>query len=134
MSGSILLGNPSTIEAKDLSGLKAEGKRGDLNEALERLRGKNAFAILLSDGNLKWEEEVRRSSAPCSSRWGSQRLQGCPHQSVKAPAIAFRGREVPIDVTVKSYGYTGLTLPVVLKEGNKVLAAKNVRISKTLLR
>ncbi len=46
-------------------------------------------------------------------------------KSVKAPAIAFRGREVPIDITVKSYGYTGLTLPVVLKEGNRVLAAKN---------
>ena len=52
-------------------------------------------------------------------------------KSVKAPAIGFRGREVPIDVTIKSYGYAGLNLPVVLKEGNRVLTAKNVRLSES---
>ena len=118
-----------SIEAKDLSGLKAEGKRGDMNEALERLRGKDAFAILLSDGNLKWEDGVAKDLPVLVLPAGNPKdYRDVLIKSVKAPAIAFRGREVPIDITVKSYGYTGLTLPVVLKEGNKVLAVKNGRI------
>jgi uncharacterized membrane protein len=40
--------------------------------------------------------------------------------------MAFRGREVVIDVTVKGYGYKGLTFPVHLKEGSKLITAKNV--------
>ena len=50
-------------------------------------------------------------------------------KAVKAPALAFRGREVGIDVTVKGYGYPGLKLPVVLKDGEKLLAAKDLRLN-----
>ncbi len=42
--------------------------------------------------------------------------------------MAFRGREVEIDVTVKGYGYPGLKVPVVLKDGEKLLRAKDVRL------
>jgi hypothetical protein len=49
--------------------------------------------------------------------------------TVKAPSMAFRDREMSIDVTIKSYGYTGLTVPLILKEGNKLLVAKNFRIN-----
>jgi uncharacterized membrane protein len=117
------------LEETDLTRLRAEGKGGDLNETLHQLKDKNAFAILLSDGNLKWEE---RSAAglpllvlPLGNPGGYRDVL---IKSVKAPAIAFRGREVPVDITIKSYGYTGGTLPVVLREGNRVLAAQNARI------
>ena len=120
------------IDAKELKNLKAEGKRGDLNDALERLRGKNAFAILLSDGNLKWEEgpaaDLPLLVLPVGDPKGYKDIL---IKSVKTPSIAFRGRGVSIDIVMKSYGYTGLTLPVVLKEGNKVLAAKNARLSES---
>jgi uncharacterized membrane protein len=43
--------------------------------------------------------------------------------------MAFRGREVTIDVTLKGYGYRGLTLPVVLKDGNRLLTGKNIRFN-----
>jgi len=45
-----------SVEAGELSGLKAEGREGDLEGAVEKLVGKNALAVLLSDGNLKWKE------------------------------------------------------------------------------
>ena len=85
--------------------------------------------FFLSDGNLKWDEEVSTGLPLLVLPAGDPKgIQGCSHQSVKAPAIAFRGREVSFDITVKSYGYAGLNLPVVLKEGNRVLTAKNVRL------
>jgi uncharacterized membrane protein len=52
-------------------------------------------------------------------------------KAIKAPVIAFRDREVTIDVTMKSYGYRGLTLPVALKDGARLLGAKNVAIDKS---
>jgi uncharacterized membrane protein len=118
-----------SIDAKELSGLKAEGKRADMNMALERLRGKESLAVLLSDGNLKWEESPATKPPVLTLPVGDPKgYKDVLVKSVKAPAIAFRGREVSIDITVRSYGYPGLTLPVVLKEGNRVLAVKNGRI------
>ena len=81
-----------SIEAKDLSGLKAEGKRGDMNEALERLRGKDAFAILLSDGNLKWEDGVAKDLPVLVFPAGNPKdYRDVLIKSVKAPAIASGG-------------------------------------------
>ena len=117
------------LDAKELTGLKAEGKGGSLNEALGKLKGKNGFAILLSDGNLKEEDAISAGLPLLVLPVGDPKgYKDVLIKSVKAPAIAFRGKEVPIDITVKSYGYPGLNLPVVLKEGNRVLTAKNVRL------
>ena len=117
------------LDRKELTGLKAEGKGGSLNEALGKLKGKNGFAILLSDGNLKEEETIPVGLPLLVLPVGDPRkYKDVLIKSVKAPAIAFRGKEVPIDITVKSYGYPGLNLPVVLKEGNRILTAKNVRL------
>ncbi|HSB05466.1 MAG TPA: glutamine amidotransferase [Thermodesulfobacteriota bacterium] len=120
------------IDAKEVAGLKAQGRRGDLNDALGRLRGKNAFAILLSDGNLKWDEGPAADLPLFVLPVGEPRgYKDILLKSVKASSIAFRGREVSIDIAIKSYGYKGLTLPVVLKEGNKVLTAKNAHLSES---
>ena len=117
------------IDAKELSGLKVEGKNGDMNEALEKLRGKESIVILFSDGNLRWQENPASALPTLVLPMGDpEGYRDILIKSVRAPSIAFRGREVPMEVTIKSYGFTGLTLPVVLKEGNKVLAVKNVRI------
>ena len=120
------------IKTEDVAGLKAEGKKGDLTDALEKLAGKNSLAVLLSDGNLKWEgnnstgySRHRRSSG------GPRGYKDMLIKRVKAPALAFRGREVTIDVTVKGYGYSGLTLPVILKDGERLLTAKNVRLGQS---
>jgi len=116
-----------SIEAEELSGLKAEGRGGDVAEAVEKLIGKNALAVLLSDGNLKWEEnhstDLPLLVVPVGDTKGYKDLL---IKVVKAPAMAFRGREVVIDVTIRGYGYKGLTLPVHLKEGNRLLKAKTV--------
>jgi uncharacterized membrane protein len=118
------------LDAKELTGLKAEGRGGNLNEALGRLKGKNAFALFLSDGNLKWDEDVTAELPLLVLPAGDPKgYRDVLIQSVRAPGIGFRGREVAFDVSVKSYGYAGLNLPVVLKEGNRVLTAKTVRLS-----
>ena len=120
------------IKAGDVTRLKAEGEKGDLTDALGKLTGKNSLAVLLSDGNLKWEGDnptgIPVIAVPLGDSDGYKDLL---LRTVKAPALAFRGREVTIDVTVRGYGYSGLTLPVILKDGERLLTAKNVRLSES---
>ncbi len=119
-----------TVEDKELADLKAEGMKGNLSEILKELSRKNSFALLLSDGNLKWNEEQSINLPVVSLPLGSTReYKDVLIKAIKAPSLAFRGREVMIDVTIRSYGYTGLSLPVLLKEGGKLLTAKNTRIN-----
>jgi uncharacterized membrane protein len=97
---------------------------------LKELSGKNTLALLLSDGNLNWNEGQSTNLPIVTVPLGSLgEYKDILIKAVKAPSLAFRGREVMIDVTIKSYGYTGLTLPVLLKEGGKLLTAKNTRIN-----
>jgi uncharacterized membrane protein len=118
------------IEAKELADLKAEGMKGNLSGILKELSGKNTFLLLLSDGNLKWNEEQSTNLPVLTVPLGSTReYKDLLIKAVRAPSLAFRGREVTIDVTIKSYGYTGLSLPVLLKERGKLLTAKNIRIN-----
>jgi uncharacterized membrane protein len=118
------------IEAKELADLKAHGLKGDLNEILKALSGKNALALLLSDGNLKWKEGESGTLPVVTIPLGNAgEYKDILIKAVKAPSLAFRGREVMIDVTLKSYGYTGFSIPVLLKEGSKLITAKNTRIN-----
>jgi uncharacterized membrane protein len=117
------------IKSGDVAGLKGEGKKGDLTDALAKLAGKNSVAVLLSDGNLKWEGNNSASVPVIAVPLGdSGAYKDLLIKRVKIPALAFRDREVTIDVTVKGYGYRGLTLPVILKDGERLLTARNVRL------
>ncbi len=120
------------IEAGQLGGLKAEGKAGDLSDALKELNGKSSLAVLLSDGNVKWENPNSKDLPLLALPVGDPKeYKDLLIKEIRAPALAFRGRPVSVDVTIKSYGYHGLTAPVVLKDGSKVLAVKNVRINES---
>ena len=113
----------------DLSQLKAGTQRGDLNEALEALAGKNQFALLLSDGSSKWGEKKGGAPPVLVYPLGSRdEYRDVLIKSVKAPPVAFRGKEVVVDAAVKGYGYDGLQVPVILKSGEKLLATKSVRL------
>lgn len=117
------------LKEEDLRLLKAGKRRGDLTDAVRKLDGKTSFAILLSDGNLKWDENASSGFPILSLPFGNpEAYKDILIQAVKAPSLAFRGREIGIDVTLKSYGYRGMTVPVVLKEGERMIAAKEVRI------
>ncbi len=107
----------------------AQERKGNLTAALETLARQNCPVILLSDGNFRWAEDPELSLPllviPVGDP-GSHR--DILIQEVKAPPMAFRGREVAVDVAVKSYGYPDLTIPVLLKEGDKLIQAKNIRL------
>jgi len=116
-----------SLKVEDLAELKAGEKEGDVSEAIERLDDKHSMAILFSDGNLKWGGEPSKHLPLVAVPLGDPRgYKDILIKSVRAPTMAFRGREVVIDVTVKGYGYKGLTFPVHLKDGNKLITAKNI--------
>jgi uncharacterized membrane protein len=118
------------LEAEDLSRLKAGGREGDLTEAIDRLADRHSMAVLISDGNLKWKDDPSKRfpffAVPLGDPKGYKDIL---IKSVQAPAMAFRGREVTLDITVKGYGYKGLTFPVHLKDGSKIITAKNVSLN-----
>ena len=117
------------LEAGDLARLKAGGNKGDVSEALKSLSMKNSVAVLLSDGNLRLNERQAQQLPTITVPVGNpEAYRDLLIKGIKAPALAFRGREVIIDVSIKSYGYVGLTLPVLLKDSGKLLTAKHIRI------
>ena len=118
-----------TFETDDLARLNAEGTKGNLNDALREVNRKSALAILFSDGNLKWDGSHPSPLPLIIVPVGNPgEYKDILIKTIKAPSLAFRGREVVIDVTIKSYGYTGLMLPVLLINGSKLLTVKNIRL------
>lgn len=117
------------LETGDLGRLNAGGNKGDVSKALESLGLKNSVAVLLSDGNLRWNESQGQQLPTITVPVGNpETYRDLLIKGIKAPALAFRGREVIIDVSIKSYGYMGLTLPVLLKDSGKLLTAKHIHI------
>jgi uncharacterized membrane protein len=117
------------FQGGELSQIKAGAKKGDLNDALKAIAGKNQFALLFSDGNVKWENrkagDLPLLAYPLGSR---EEYRDVLVKSVKAPAVAFRGKEVVVDAVIKGYGYEGLRIPVILKSGEKLLTTKSIRL------
>lgn len=117
------------LKEEELGPLRPGKKKGDLSDALRKLSGKVSLAILLSDGNLKGTETLSTGLPILSLPLGDPKeYKDIWVKAVKAPNLAFRGREMGIDVTIKSYGYRGMMLPLVLKEGERIIAAKEIRI------
>jgi hypothetical protein len=117
------------LEFGDVARLEAAGKKGDVSEALRTISDQNSVAVLLSDGNVKWNESQAQLLPTVTVPFGDpETYQDILIKGISAPSIAFRDREVTIDVTLKNYGYTDLTLPVLLKDSGRLLSAKNIRV------
>jgi uncharacterized membrane protein len=117
------------LEFGDVARLEAAGRKGDVSEALRAIRDQNSVAVLLSDGNVKWDESQAQLLPTVTVPFGDpESYQDILIKEISAPSIAFRDREVTIDVTLKNYGYTDLTLPVLLKDSGRLLSAKNIRV------
>ena len=113
----------------DLANLKGDGNKGDIGEAIKALSGKHSVAILLSDGNLRWDENEAKELPVIALPVGDPKeYKDILIREMKAPAFVFRGREAVIDVAIKSYGYEGLILPILLKDSSRLLTAKNIRV------
>lgn len=119
------------VEVKDLSSLKPGQVRGGLAKGLEALASRHTLVILLSDGNLQGEKDptikLPLITVPVGDPEGYRDILLA---GLKAPPMAFRGREVTIEAAIRSYGYEGFDLPVLLKEGPKLLKAKRIRLPK----
>jgi uncharacterized membrane protein len=117
------------LEPGDLARLTAGGNKGDLTGALKALGATNSVAVLFSDGNLRWHSSQGPQLSTLTVAMGNPgAYQDILITEVNAPALAFRDREVAIDIKVKSYGYAGRTVPVLLQDSGKLLAAKDLRL------
>jgi uncharacterized membrane protein len=117
------------LAAEELAHYPAGGKKADVSQALAALGGKHAVVVLLSDGNVGWRNLPEQRIPVITVPVGDPAVyRDILIKDVKAPPLGFRGREIVIDVTVKGYGYAGLTLPIILKDSGKLLTAKNIHL------
>ena len=120
-----------TIDGGELADLKPGQRKANLTDAMQRPDTQNILAMLFSDGNLRWEKTKISTPILTVPMGGQKTYKDILIKAVKAPPLAFRDRGLSIDVTIKSYGYSGLAVPLILKEGNKLLVAKNLRIDES---
>lgn len=127
------------ISPGEVSALNPQEKDSDLLAALSRLATQGqasapALALVLSDGNLRLDQEGEKAIAGLNIplwTYPVGDLKGYKDvaiKEIKAPGLAFRGKPVTIDFVVKSYGYQDISFPVILNRGDKVLASKTVRV------
>jgi uncharacterized membrane protein len=103
-----------------------------LLKSLEKIGNKSSLVLLLSDGNIPWNRNDKKGPPFITFPMGDPKnYRDILIREVRAPSMAFRGRPVQIDVVIKSHGYPGITLPVVLKDGEKVLGAKSIPLRKS---
>lgn len=113
----------------EVSSLRAGDRRANLSAAQEELVGKNSVILLLSDGGLRWESSNSANPPIYTLLLGNpEGYKDLMISAVRAPALAFRGREASVEVAMKGYGYAGLKVPVVVKEGEKVITARDLRL------
>lgn len=118
------------LKPENLPGLNVGGERGDMIDALRQLATTNRVVILLSDGNLRWEAKSNPGIPVVTLPVGNaSTYKDILVVAVKAPSIAFRGREATIDVAIRSHGYHALAIPVLLKEGSRLITAKSAQLS-----
>lgn len=117
------------LEIGQIASLSAGGKQGDLSQAIAKIREQSPVVLLLSDGKLRWHAKAPNGPSILSIPLGDpETYKDVLIKEVKAPPMAFREREVVLDVILRSYGYKGILLPVVLQEGNRLLSARTVPI------
>ncbi len=118
------------LAAEELPGLQAAGEKADVGQALTTLGGRHAAAVLLSDGNVGWRNAPAQSIPVITVPMGDPAgYRDILIKDIKAPPLGFRGREIVIDVTVKSYGFASVTLPIMLKDSGKLLTAKDIHLN-----
>ncbi len=124
------LGDPlRALKPEDLPGLEPKETRGDLRAALSQLAGTANAVLLVSDGTLLADESSLPGLPVFSLPLGQpDKYRDILIKTVKAPSLAFQGREAEMDVTIKGHGYPGLRIPVALRDGQKLLRAKDVRL------
>ncbi len=124
------LGDPlRALKPEELPGLTVRERKSDLTSGLNQLAGKTSLAVVLSDGNMEAGESGPKEIPVIAVPLGDPKAyMDIFIKDVKAPPMAFRGRELTFEVTVKGHGYPRLKIPVVLKTGEKVLRARDVRL------
>lgn len=117
------------LDGKGIADLTPGDRTADLRGALGTLFAKSVLPVLLSDGS------SARSGKPGLSEPFAAIPVGDPEgfkdvwiHSVKAPALAFRGREVRVEVEVRSRGYSQLSVPLSLRQGNRVVTARTAQL------
>ncbi|MEE9548882.1 MAG: glutamine amidotransferase [Candidatus Binatia bacterium] len=126
------------IGAASLNGLGAHGKGTNLLEALkeaEQSIGDAAGIILLSDGIANGTKEPAGSysfSLPIFSVavGETEGFTDLRIADLLAPELAFRGRKLKLNFTVKAYGLAGRTVPLYFTRGRNLISTRSITIDR----
>ncbi len=126
------------IGLASLKELEARGEGTNLLEALqeaERNAGDAAGIIVLSDGIANGGKDLAESyslrlpvfSVAVGKTEGFTDLRIA---DLLSPELAFRGRELKLNFTVKAYGLTGKTVPLYFTRGRNLISTRSITIDR----
>jgi uncharacterized membrane protein len=130
-------GKGAAVKSEELPLLKAEGEWTDLHRSVamieEEAPSSLGAVVLFSDGGHglaagSAERIPTRAGVPLIlvGVGGDDLLRDVEVEAVEYAGMAFAGRPVGFVVRVRSRGYGGSALPLLLKDGEKVVLSRNI--------
>ncbi len=114
--------------------LGVAGNDGGAGEPGENKQDRPAAILLLSDGGdtagSSWPpEDVGRMPPVLTLGFGSsRRFRDISLHDVRAPRLAFEGKEVQLEVTLLVHGFVGKKLPIALTRDGRVVSTQTVDV------
>ncbi|MBI2371084.1 MAG: hypothetical protein HYV08_12765 [Deltaproteobacteria bacterium] len=131
---------PARLGTAELQAVTPAGRSTPLAAAFVRATNDVPAAppvalVLLSDGRVESPDELLRTARSLNlpvytvSVGNPARFRDIFLTELRAPALAFRDKPVTIEAQVRAYGYAGLTVPVSLRRGGRVVRTTQVQLA-----
>lgn len=127
------------VTRDDVAGLTADGRATNVAQSLSDVQQEYrdtplAGMLVLSDGIVTAgempTEEMRYASVPIVAIGvgDPERYRDIKIAAIEAPNFAFVHHPTEIEVTVKSWGYHGQVIPLVLKQEGRIISTSNLHL------
>lgn len=127
----------AALDPGDIPAIEAQGRASQLFEALRELSALEkdaAGVVILSDGivNANAPEEGVRWNAPALAvgLGRPEEFTDLRIKNLRAPELAFRGREIKIDFTIEAHGLEGATVPLYFNLGRNLISTIPIEIDR----
>jgi len=127
------------LDPADIAGLQAQGQASQLFAALREvsaLEKDAAGIVVLSDGivntDLPAAEATPNKPAFTVGLGQPKDFTDLRIKDVRAPELAFRGREIKIDFTIEAHGLRGTTVPLYFNLGRNLISTNPIEIDRDI--
>jgi len=125
------------LDPRELPETKAQGQASQLFAALDEVSSREQDAagiVVLSDGIVNADSppgDTRATKPVFAVALGqSDGFKDLRLKNLRAPELAFRGREIKIDFTIQAHGLAGTTVPLYFNLGRNLISTHPITIDR----